>query len=92
MPEGLAHHTLDADNVYYDNTIIYTVPDNHYFFMGDNRDNSRDSRDLSGNGYVPAKNIRGKAKFIFFSTSADWYDILGWFTKLRYNRLFKAVD
>ncbi len=92
LPNGVSHHTLDAYNSQDDNTQQYIVPANNYFFMGDNRDNSRDSRYLAGIGFVPAENLLGKAKFIFFSTSAQWYDVAGWVTKLRYNRLFKAVD
>ncbi len=92
LPNGVFYYTLDTYNSPVDNTIKYIVPVNNYFFMGDNRDSSRDSRYLDGIGFVPAENLLGKAKFIFFSTSAHWYDVLGWFTKLRYNRLFKTVD
>lgn len=92
LPNGVSYHTLDTYNSPMDNTVKYIVPVDNYFFMGDNRDNSRDSRYLNGIGFVLAENLLGKAKFIFFSTSAQWYDIVGWFTKLRYNRLFKAVD
>ena len=92
LPNDVSHQTLDSYNSQADNTQQYIVPANNYFFMGDNRDNSRDSRYLDGIGFVPAENLLGKAKFIFFSTAADWYDVPGWVTKLRYNRLFKAVD
>ena len=58
LPNGLSHYTLDlVDNSFYDNTSAYTVPPDHYFLMGDNRDNSTDSRVLSQVGYVPARNI-----------------------------------
>ncbi len=92
LPNGVKYRSLDIKHSYSDNTQVYTVPYGHYFFMGDNRDNSRDSRELAGMGFVPAENILGKAKIIFFSTAAEWYDIPGWFTKLRYGRLFRLVN
>src|ERR1043166_5097407 len=60
LPNGVVHYTLDlVDNSFYDNTPVYTVPPDHYFMMGDNRDNSTDSRVLSQVGYVPIDNIVG---------------------------------
>jgi signal peptidase I len=68
LPNGLSYETLDcADNDFYDNTNIYTVPAEHFFAMGDNRDNSTDSRALSALGYVPLDNLVGRAGLIFFS-------------------------
>ena len=76
-----------------DNTPVYEVPPGHYFAMGDNRDNSQDSRVLSAVGYVPAENLVGKAQFIFFSTdgSARWWEIWKWPIAVRYSRLFRGV-
>ena len=68
LPNGVSYTTLDlVDNGFYDNTPVYQVPAGHYFMMGDNRDNSTDSRVLSQVGYVPFENIVGRAQIIFFS-------------------------
>ena len=68
LPNGVSYTTLDlVDNGFYDNTPVYQVPEGHYFMMGDNRDNSTDSRVLSQVGYVPLENIVGRAQIIFFS-------------------------
>jgi signal peptidase I len=77
-----------------DNTPVYTVPPDHYFAMGDNRDNSQDSRVLSAVGYIPAENLVGKAQFLFFSTdgSARWWEIWKWPFAIRYRRLFQGIE
>ena len=65
LANGVSHMTLDlVDNGFYDNTPVYHVPAGHFFMMGDNRDNSTDSRLLSRVGYVPVENIIGKAHFV----------------------------
>jgi signal peptidase I len=76
-----------------DNTPVYEVPPDHYFAMGDNRDNSQDSRVLSAVGYIPAENLVGKAQFLFFSTdgSARWWEFWKWPFAVRYRRLFNGV-
>jgi signal peptidase I len=77
-----------------DNTPVYDVPADHYFAMGDNRDNSQDSRVLSAVGYIPSENLVGQAQFIFFSTdgSAHWWEIWKWPFAIRYSRLFRGVS
>lgn len=95
LPNGVSYTTLDTDaNGYLDNTGVYKVPEGHYFMMGDNRDNSNDSRVPSEVGYVPFENLVGRAEVIFFSTdgSARIWEIWNWFSATRWNRLFHEVD
>jgi signal peptidase I len=68
LPNGVSYESLDCqDNGFYDNTIVYEVPPGNFFMMGDNRDNSTDSRVQSAVGYVPFENLIGRAQMIFFS-------------------------
>jgi signal peptidase I len=68
LPNGVTYETLDLqDNGFLDNTQQYLVPSGHYFAMGDNRDNSTDSRVLSAFGYVPFENLIGRAEIIYLS-------------------------
>ncbi len=94
LPNGVSYETLDCqDNGYYDNTIEYVVPPGHFFMMGDNRDNSTDSRVQSVVGYVPQQNIIGRAQVIFFSIAEGQHvwAIWEWPWSIRWNRLFKFV-
>ena len=95
LPNGYQHPIIKLPGTYtLDNTPVFTVPPDHYFMMGDNRDNSSDSRDpSSGVGYVPAENIVGRAVFLFFSTNgyAHWWEIWDWPFTVRYDRLFTSI-
>jgi signal peptidase I len=94
LPNGVAYVTLDlTDNGFLDNTQVYTVPPDHYFMMGDNRDNSTDSRVLSQVGYVPYENIIGKAQVLFFSIKdgVHAWEVWRWPWEVRWNRMFTLV-
>jgi signal peptidase I len=94
LPNGVSYETLDLqDNGFLDNTQEYVVPPGHYFMMGDNRDNSTDSRVLAAVGYVPFENLIGKAQIIFFSIGDGepaWH-IWSWPWSVRWSRLFTIV-
>jgi signal peptidase I len=94
LPNGVSYETLDLqDNGFLDNTEEYVVPAGHYFMMGDNRDNSADSRVLSAVGYVPFENLIGKAQIVFFSLGGGepgWH-VWSWPWSIRWSRLFTLV-
>ena len=76
------------------NTDVYIVPEKHYFFLGDNRDCSSDSRFLSNVGYVHENNLVGKARIIFFSNDTKKGSFLkfwNWKNSIRFNRFFKSI-
>ena len=82
-----------TDNGPLDYTPEYIIPQNKYFFMGDNRDNSSDSRVMSGVGFVPKENMIGKVWFIWLSIDTQFSITKFWTLPLhiRYERLFKSV-
>jgi signal peptidase I len=90
LPNGVSYHVLDdKPNGEFDNTPVFTVPEGQYFFMGDNRDNSSDSR--ASIGFVPAENIVGKAEIVFFSNESKFLKIWKWLTSFRTERFIKNV-
>lgn len=94
LPGGVRHTIYEeGDDKPLDNTDVYTVPAEHYFFMGDNRDNSQDSRVESVVGFVPFENLVGKADFVFFSTdgSAGIMEFWKWPWAIRYDRFFMKI-
>ena len=80
------------DNGIVDNTQVFNVPKGHFFVMGDNRDNSQDSRFISYVGFIPIKNLVGKAQFIFFSLeNSRFLEIWKWPKSIRFERIFETI-
>jgi len=91
LPNGVQHLIYErADNLKLDNTEPVIIPEGHYFMMGDNRDNSADSRVF---GTVPAENLEGKARFIFYSNNGegDFWEFWKWKDSLRLKRFFQGL-
>jgi signal peptidase I len=93
LPGGRSYNVLDQiEDGPADNSNVYTVPAGHYFMMGDNRDDSEDSRfsrHTGGVGYLPADYIIGRALITFFSTdgTAEWLKPWTWFSAARWERV-----
>jgi signal peptidase I len=94
LPNGVSYDTLDLNaRGFGDNTKVFKVPAGHYFMMGDNRDNSSDSRVESSVGYVPFENLVGRAEVIFFSVSDGqpaWM-FWQWPWTVRWDRMFTPL-
>jgi signal peptidase I len=93
LPNGVSYEVLDREaegNL--DNTRVFVVPEGHYFMLGDNRDNSADSR--AGVGYVPFENFVGRAELIFYSTNGEAriWEVWKWFSSIRYDRIGRYID
>ena len=94
LPNGLKHKSVYLKDFPYKNSDAFVVPDDHYFFLGDNRDCSKDSRFLSSVGYVHKDNLVGKAQFIFFSSDKRLGNIFSfwkWNKSLRFKRFLKKI-
>ncbi|SLN29220.1 Signal peptidase I [Pseudoruegeria aquimaris] len=92
LPGGVSHSILNITNSATDNTGVFTVPEGHYFFMGDNRDNSTDSRvsqQVGGVGFVPYENLIGRADRVMFSSAGrSLFYVWTW----RGDRFFKRIE
>ena len=92
LPNGVSYRTLDVNvDGYGDDTPVFEVPEGHYFMMGDNRDNSADSRFEVG--FVPLENFVGRASVIFFSIDSGSHPLAVWTwpSDLRLGRLFSGI-
>ena len=94
LPNGKKYISVYLKDYSFKNSDPFEVPDDHYFFLGDNRDCSKDSRFLTSVGYVHKDNLVGKAQFIFFSSDKSIGSIFSfwkWKETIRFNRFFKKI-
>ena len=94
LPNGKKYTSAYRNDFTFSNTDKYIVPDEHYFFLGDNRDCSKDSRFLTEVGYVNKNNLVGKARILFFSSNpriANIFNFTKWNSSIRIKRFFKKI-
>jgi signal peptidase I len=94
LPNGVTYRVLDTSPFgAADSTDVYVVPEGHYFMMGDNRDNSQDSRFLDAVGFVPIENFVGRADILFFSISSEatLWEVWKWPFEIRWSRFFNLL-
>jgi signal peptidase I len=94
LPNGRQYQILEADGNQgpLDNTPVYSVPKGHVFAMGDNRDQSKDSRFINDVGFIPMNNLVGGAKVLFFSIDGSVWQFWKWPSTVRGSRIFNSLD